>query len=102
MCLTELALLNSAPRAATVRAARGAGRLRVATLGIDAFNRLLGSCVDILQRRAEHQYGSAVANNTPRGSSAGLEAPLPSGSLRSTRASFSQNQQPHHVNPVSS
>lgn len=34
--------MNSRPRAATVRAMPGAGRLRVATLGEKAFTRLLG------------------------------------------------------------
>ncbi|SCV72152.1 BQ2448_4846 [Microbotryum intermedium] len=53
----ELALLNSAPRAATVRAMAGQGRLRVATLGEKAFTRLLGPVLDILQRKAEHSYG---------------------------------------------
>ncbi|KAK4047166.1 hypothetical protein OIV83_005618 [Microbotryomycetes sp. JL201] len=53
----ELALLNSAPRAATVRAMPGQGRLRVATLGEKAFTRLLGPVIDILQRKAETSYG---------------------------------------------
>ncbi|KAM0752800.1 camp-dependent protein kinase regulatory subunit [Meredithblackwellia eburnea MCA 4105] len=52
----ELALLNSAPRAATVRAMPGEGRLRVATLGEKAFTRLLGPVMDILQRKADINY----------------------------------------------
>lgn len=59
-CWVELALLNSAPRAATVRAASGAGRLRVAALGEKAFTRLLGPVIDILSRHAESHYGSSV------------------------------------------
>jgi CRP-like cAMP-binding protein len=59
-CL-ELALLNSAPRAATVRAV--SGRLRVATLGEKAFTRLLGPVVEILTRSAVTKYGaSSVAS----------------------------------------
>lgn len=46
----ELALMNSAPRAATVRAAPGTGRLRVATLGEKAFTRLLGRESGIVSR----------------------------------------------------
>lgn len=53
----ELALLNSAPRAATIRAASGTGRLRVAALGEKAFTRLLGPVIDILSRHAESHYG---------------------------------------------
>ncbi|CAH7671098.1 cyclic nucleotide-binding-like protein [Phakopsora pachyrhizi] len=56
----ELALLNSAPRAATVRAAAGSGKLKVAALGEKAFTRLLGPVVEILSRHAESHYG-----NTP-------------------------------------
>ncbi|KAL8279192.1 hypothetical protein RQP46_008448 [Phenoliferia psychrophenolica] len=52
----ELALLNSAPRAATVRAMPGQGRLRVATLGEKAFTRLLGPVIEILQRKADIDY----------------------------------------------
>jgi cAMP-dependent protein kinase regulator len=62
---TELALLNSAPRAATVRAMPGHGKLRVATLGEKAFTRLLGSVIDILQRKAERSYGVVVPSTTP-------------------------------------
>ncbi|ORY84101.1 cyclic nucleotide-binding-like protein [Leucosporidium creatinivorum] len=55
----ELALLNSAPRAATVRAQAGQGRLRVATLGEKAFTRLLGPVIDLLQRKAQNEYGGS-------------------------------------------
>lgn len=69
----ELALLNSAPRAATVRPLPGSGRLRVATLGEKAFTRLLGPVVEILTRRAERNYGiSASSSATPTRSSAEL------------------------------
>lgn len=57
----ELALINSAPRAATVRAKPGSGRLRVATLGEKAFTRLLGPIIDILARKAERSYGPGAA-----------------------------------------
>jgi len=60
-CFLELALLNSAPRAATVRPLPGSGRLRVATLGEKAFTRLLGPVVEILTRRAERNYGNTGA-----------------------------------------
>ncbi|GAA5887815.1 hypothetical protein JCM5296_001776 [Sporobolomyces johnsonii] len=59
----ELALINSAPRAATVRALPGQGRLRVATLGEKAFTRLLGPIIDILARKAERSYGPGAAVN---------------------------------------
>ncbi|KAK4701950.1 cAMP-dependent protein kinase regulator, partial [Phenoliferia sp. Uapishka_3] len=57
----ELALLNSAPRAATVRAMPGQGRLRVATLGEKAFTRLLGPVIEILQRKADIEYSGPTA-----------------------------------------
>lgn len=61
---TELALLNSAPRAATVRAV--SGRLRVATLGEKAFTRLLGPVVEILTRSAVTKYGPSSVASTER------------------------------------
>ncbi|GAA5925589.1 cAMP-dependent protein kinase regulatory subunit BCY1 [Sporobolomyces koalae] len=63
----ELALINSAPRAATVRAVPGQGRLRVATLGEKAFTRLLGPIIDILARKAERSYGPGAAVNASLG-----------------------------------
>ncbi|GAA5893476.1 cAMP-dependent protein kinase regulatory subunit BCY1 [Sporobolomyces salmoneus] len=63
----ELALINSAPRAATVRAIPGKGRLRVATLGEKAFTRLLGPIIDILARKAERSYGPGAAVNASIG-----------------------------------
>lgn len=63
----ELALLNSAPRAATVRPLPGSGRLRVATLGEKAFTRLLGPVVEILTRRAERNYGSSSSSAAAAG-----------------------------------
>jgi hypothetical protein len=45
----ELALLNDAPRVATVKAK---GRLKCATLGKRAFVRLLGPVVDIIKRNS--------------------------------------------------
>ncbi|GAA6022923.1 hypothetical protein JCM11491_006630 [Sporobolomyces phaffii] len=67
----ELALINSAPRAATVRAIPGKGRLRVATLGEKAFTRLLGPIIDILARKAERSYGPGAAVGAGGGSGAG-------------------------------
>lgn len=60
----ELALLNKAPRAATIAAAtpRAGGsdsRLRVAALSESAFTRLLGPLSEIMNRHAEEAYGSA-------------------------------------------
>ena len=66
----ELALLNAAPRAATVRAALGQGRLRVATLGEKAFTRLLGPVIDILERQARDTYGNSTA---PASATSGAE-----------------------------
>lgn len=74
---TELALLNSAPRAATVRPLPGSGRLRVATLGEKAFTRLLGPVVEILTRRAERNYGNIGAPPGGLSSSTSSTAPTP-------------------------
>lgn len=55
---TELALLNRAPRAATVKAGGNAGdKLRVAALGEKAFTRLLGPVREIMARKAGEMYG---------------------------------------------
>lgn len=59
----ELALINSAPRAATVRVAQGHGRLRVACLGEKAFTRLLGPVIEILARKAEDYNRPAVSGS---------------------------------------
>lgn len=53
LTLTELALLNRQTRAATVRASE---KLRVATLGEQAFTRLLGPAKDIMARTAGERY----------------------------------------------
>lgn len=45
----ELALLNDAPRQATVTA-DGPGEIKVVCLDVAAFIRLLGPCMDILKR----------------------------------------------------
>ena len=50
----ELALLNNAPRAATVAAA---SKLRVVTMSERAFTRLLGPLAGILERHAKETYG---------------------------------------------
>lgn len=61
--LSELALINRAPRAATVRAAAIDGnKLRVATLGEKAFTRLLGPVREIMARTAGERYGSPVGH----------------------------------------
>jgi cAMP-dependent protein kinase regulator len=63
---SELALLNDAPRIATVRAN---GRLKCATLGKKAFTRLLGPVLDILKRNSENyhaiinQHGSSITQS---------------------------------------
>lgn len=64
----ELALLNNAPRAATVAAAGATddARLRVVTMSERAFTRLLGPLAGILERHAKETYGdeySAVHAN---------------------------------------
>ncbi|KAI5474157.1 cAMP-dependent protein kinase regulatory subunit, partial [Pseudohyphozyma bogoriensis] len=69
----ELALLNSAPRAATVRAMPGQGRLRVATLGEKAFTRLLGPVIDILQRKAQNSYGPDASRPAIQGSNGAVD-----------------------------
>ncbi|ODM93013.1 cAMP-dependent protein kinase type II regulatory subunit [Orchesella cincta] len=46
----ELALLTKKPRAATVIAA---GNVKLAFLDVDAFERLLGPCMDLMKRNAE-------------------------------------------------
>ncbi|KAG8923929.1 hypothetical protein FRC02_010794 [Tulasnella sp. 418] len=56
----ELALLHRAPRAATVRAKPGSGKLKVATLDGDAFTRLLGPLRELMERTAEVKYSSAT------------------------------------------
>ncbi|CDS02087.1 hypothetical protein [Sporisorium scitamineum] len=54
----ELALLNNAPRAATVAAAAAsATKLRVVTMSERAFTRLLGPLAGILERHAKETYG---------------------------------------------
>lgn len=75
----ELALLNHAPRAASIVAARSTSTLRVATLSEKAFTRLLGPLAGIMSRHAEEHYGTsstAAASNLPRsaGSSVSSQA----------------------------
>lgn len=53
----ELALLFSQPRKATVRTV---GDVTVAYLGVEAFNRMLGPCSDIMRRGISH-YDDMVA-----------------------------------------
>ena len=89
----ELALINSAPRAATVRAKPGEGRLRVATLGEKAFTRLLGPIIDILARKAERSYGpgaavGASATSSSAASAAGGAAASSSGGHERRESAF--------------
>lgn len=63
----ELALLFSQPRKATVRAKND---VKVAYLGVDAFNRMLGPCSAIMQRNVsvyEEQVAEAKGNKTQEG-----------------------------------
>lgn len=81
----ELALLNNAPRAATVAAA---SKLRVVTMSERAFTRLLGPLAGILERHAKEAYGDeyfhkesgSVSNNAGLavgGGQGGSEFPHP-------------------------
>ncbi|GAA5806965.1 hypothetical protein MFLAVUS_000314 [Mucor flavus] len=56
----ELALLHDEPRAASVVAH---GKLKCATLGKKAFNRLLGSVMDILKRNSENYHAVLQQSN---------------------------------------
>ena len=66
--LLELALLNQAPRAATVRAGNpdspaatdgeAQPKLKLAALDADAFTRLLGPLRELMERTAEVKYTS--------------------------------------------
>jgi cAMP-dependent protein kinase regulator len=58
-CAIELALLNRAPRAATVKASeQESSKLRLAALGEKAFTRLLGPVREIMARKAGEMYGT--------------------------------------------
>ncbi|KAK0520206.1 hypothetical protein OC835_007283 [Tilletia horrida] len=77
----ELALLNNAPRAASIvsspvasgSSAEGAAapRLRVATLSEQAFTRLLGPLAGIMSRHAETHYGAGGASDLLGGGGGG-------------------------------
>lgn len=58
----ELALLNDAPRVATVVAQN---RLKCASLGKKAFTRLLGPVLEILKRNSEN-YHSIISQQESR------------------------------------
>lgn len=67
----ELALLNNAPRAATV--VPSAAKLRVVTMSERAFTRLLGPLAGILERHAKETYGDyGVAPTAAPAMNAGL------------------------------
>lgn len=101
-----MALLNKAPRAATIVAApsragsgSGADRLKVATLSDAAFTRLLGPLTGIMGRHARENYGpgfSGGGEGFPTGAGA---AGGPSAGLAAT--DFSQIA-PHEVAPQAS
>ncbi len=85
----ELALLNNAPRAASVVAAaplagdaqQASKKLKVAALSERAFTRLLGPLAGIMGRYAEERYGPGASNVPPHvGPTNSHAAPLP-GSL---------------------
>lgn len=63
----ELALLNNAPRAATVVAVHGGDdpqkKLRVVSMSERAFTRLLGPLAGILERHAQETYGDDYAGS---------------------------------------
>lgn len=58
LCVTELALITHKPRAATVYAT---GPVKVAALDVEAFERLLGPCMDIMKRNIT-DYESQLQN----------------------------------------
>lgn len=99
----ELALLNKAPRAATIVASPsrsgGPDRLRVATLSDAAFTRLLGPLTGIMGRHARENYGESFAASLNTATAA---PPLPASSANTTAAlsatDFSQIA-PHEVAP---
>lgn len=64
VAIVELALLSSKPRQATVTAK---GKLKVATLGRAAFDRLLGPVIDLIKRNT-----ISYKNQTRRQSLKGL------------------------------
>ncbi|SPO31898.1 probable cAMP-dependent protein kinase type II regulatory chain [Ustilago trichophora] len=64
----ELALLNNAPRAATVAAVQAeAVKLRVVTMSERAFTRLLGPLAGILERHAKETYGDEYSQTSNDG-----------------------------------
>ncbi|KAG0664645.1 hypothetical protein C6P46_001241 [Rhodotorula mucilaginosa] len=93
----ELALINSAPRAATVRAKPGEGRLRVATLGEKAFTRLLGPIIDILARKAERSYGPGAAVGA---SATTTSAPSTSGAAASSSGGHERRESAFPISPA--
>ncbi|KAJ1018528.1 hypothetical protein NDA16_004810 [Ustilago loliicola] len=73
----ELALLNNAPRAATVAAAAASGgeaKLRVVTMSERAFTRLLGPLAGILERHAKETYGDEYIGGASSSGSAGINS----------------------------
>ncbi|PWN46280.1 camp-dependent protein kinase regulatory subunit [Ceraceosorus guamensis] len=71
----ELALLNNAPRAASIVASSPA--LRLATLSESAFKRLVGPLAGIMARHAHDHYGAGASRAT-RGASPSFRASNPS------------------------
>lgn len=75
----ELALLNNAPRAATIVAAAppgvSLGRVRVAVLAEQAFKRLVGSLASTMELHASQHYFNGGAGT---GTASGVVGPGPS------------------------
>ena len=61
----ELALLNDAPRAASVVAKKEGGEVKVAYLGKQGFQRLLGPVEDLMRRNNYSGGGEAAAGQEP-------------------------------------
>ena len=85
----ELALLNQAPRAATVIASSRShhGVMRVAVLQKEAFTRLLGPLSDLMNRHAVEHYGTSLSTRPT--------TPAPPGGEQGTSAIRSSSPRSH-------
>lgn len=102
----ELALLNNAPRAATIVASAPrsssttpSDKLRVATLSESAFTRLLGPLAGIMGRHAQEHYGSTSIANVD---TSGPQSLLPGNNASSLAATSFAEIAPHEVAPTGS
>ncbi|SPC68076.1 probable cAMP-dependent protein kinase type II regulatory chain [Ustilago sp. UG-2017b] len=98
----ELALLNNAPRAATVVAAASAtgaaselAKLRVVTMSERAFTRLLGPLAGILERHAKETYGDEYIG-AGAGAGAGANGGVGSAGVAVGFGAESSNPHPMH------